>query len=367
MNGNRDDFIPRTKQTMAERVGWKCSFPGCGRNTVGPNSDDPTKRINNGIAAHIHAAAPGGPRYNPNMTTQERSHISNGIWMCRDHGNLIDADYTEYSPSTLRNWKSQAEKRAAESLKLPIPEPLFKDTTLIQLGNNIIYYVQWNAIHSKEWSFELVAPLIGSSDALNDYVLSLNNLSENESYVVIESQGDARKIRDIKIEVSSSGKYLLSINVESKPQPTNPHDLGMDWRVDEKGDISMANGDFAIVKGIDAAKQQISICMSTIKGEIDYAKELGSLATHYYNLYSKNDLDIFSRLILLELIRLSLIPLERGDKNQKIPSLHFVKRILSVSITNAELVHSRFKANIKLEWGNGELWEGDIPIFVLQT
>jgi hypothetical protein len=104
MSSNRDDFTPNDKRIMAERVSWKCSFPGCGRNTVGPNSDDPTKKINNGIAAHIHAAAPGGPRYNPQMTPGERKHISNGIWMCRDHGNLIDADYTEYSASTLHDW-----------------------------------------------------------------------------------------------------------------------------------------------------------------------------------------------------------------------------------------------------------------------
>src|SRR5690606_16654676 len=114
---NMDDFTPNDKRIRAERVSRKCSCPGCGRNTVGPNSDDPTKKINNGIAAHVHAAASGGPRYNPQMTSDERRHISNGIWMCRDHGNLIDADYTEYSASTLRDWKSQAEKRASDSLK----------------------------------------------------------------------------------------------------------------------------------------------------------------------------------------------------------------------------------------------------------
>lgn len=365
-SNNRDDFTPNDKRIMAERVSWKCSFPGCGRNTVGPNSDDPTKKINNGIAAHIHAAASGGPRYNPKMTSDERKHISNGIWMCRDHGNLIDADYTEYSASTLRDWKEQAEKRAADSLRLPTQENLNKNATLIQLGNGIIYYAHWNAIHSQEWSFELIAPLIGGADSLNHYVLEFSSLPETEKYVVIESQGDARKVLDIKIEVSSEGKYLLFINVDRKPVPTNPHDLGMDMRIDETGDISILNGHLAMVKGIDKAKQMISICMSTIKGEIDDAKELGSLATQYYNEY-KDDLETFSKLILLELIRLSLIPMERRNKEEKVPSLHFVKRFLGVQISSTDLEHSRFKAHIKLEWGNGELWDGEIPIFVLQT
>lgn len=351
---------------MAERVSWKCSWPGCGRNTVGPNSDNPTKKINNGIAAHIHAAAQGGPRYNPQMTPEERKHISNGIWMCRDHGNLIDADYTEYSASTLHDWKSQAEKRASDSLKLPTQETANKDTTLIQLGNEIIYFAHWSAIHSQEWSFELVAAFIGDSDSLNNYVLEFSSLPETEQYVVIESQGDARKILDIKIEISSEGKYFLSINVDRKPTPTNPHNLGIDLRIDDTGDISFLNGDLATVKGIDAAKQMISISMSTIKGEMKDEKEVGSLAAHYYNEY-KDDLEIFGKLILLELIRLSLIPMDRRNKDEKVPSLHFVKRFLNVDIKSTELAHSRFKAHIELEWGNGQLWSGEIPIFVLQT
>ncbi len=43
-SNNRDDFTPNDKRVMAERVSWKCSFPGCGKNTVGPNTDDPTKK-----------------------------------------------------------------------------------------------------------------------------------------------------------------------------------------------------------------------------------------------------------------------------------------------------------------------------------
>jgi len=365
-SNNRDDFTTNNKRIMAERVSWKCSFPGCGRNTVGPNSEDPTKKINNGIAAHIYAAASGGPRYNPSMTPEERKHISNGIWMCRDHGNLIDADYTEYSASTLRDWKLQAERRAAENLRFPIQENINKNTTLIQLGSEIIYYAHWNAIHSQKWSFELVSPLIGSTDSLCNYVLEFNSLPETDSYVVIESQGDARKILDIKIETSSEGKYLLFIHVDNKVLPTDPYKLGVDMKIDEAGDISIFNGDIAMVQGIDTAKQMISICMSTIKGEMNEDKELGSLATQYYNLY-KDNLEIFSRLILLELIRLSLIPLECSNAKEKIPSLHFVKRFTSVQIISTELLHSRFKAHIKLEWGNGELWDGEIPIFVLKT
>lgn len=56
----RDDFSPKTKQILSDRVGGRCSYPGCGQVTTGPNLYDPAKKINTGVAAHITAAAREG-------------------------------------------------------------------------------------------------------------------------------------------------------------------------------------------------------------------------------------------------------------------------------------------------------------------
>lgn len=116
---NRDDFSEPTKRTLAERVGWRCSFPNCGQITVGPSLSDSSARINNGVAAHICAASPNGPRFDPLMTSEQRKHIDNGIWMCRDHGSLIDSDFLIYSVSQLKEWKLQAESLAHTALSNP--------------------------------------------------------------------------------------------------------------------------------------------------------------------------------------------------------------------------------------------------------
>ena len=58
----RDDFRKTTINLLANRVGWKCSNPGCRRTTRGAGTE-PTDVINIGVAAHITAAAKGGPRY----------------------------------------------------------------------------------------------------------------------------------------------------------------------------------------------------------------------------------------------------------------------------------------------------------------
>jgi len=66
---------------------------------------------NVGAACHIIAAADGGPRSDPSMTPEERKHPSNGIWMCRTHGDQIDDDEIAYPIDLLRTWKREAEER----------------------------------------------------------------------------------------------------------------------------------------------------------------------------------------------------------------------------------------------------------------
>ena len=68
---NRDDFSEQTKTLLSNRVGARCSNPDCQRPTFGSNSD-PNKATSIGVAAHICAAAPGGPRYDVTMTSEER-------------------------------------------------------------------------------------------------------------------------------------------------------------------------------------------------------------------------------------------------------------------------------------------------------
>ena len=113
--GRRDDFSAATRKTLAERVGYCCSNPDCRRKTVGPNSD-PMKSSSIGEAAHIRAAAPKGPRYDPSMTSEERASVENGIWLCRNCARLIDVDSNKYTIEVLEQWKQQAEQNAKEEI-----------------------------------------------------------------------------------------------------------------------------------------------------------------------------------------------------------------------------------------------------------
>lgn len=130
---SRDEFSKGTKRTLAERVSTLCSNPSCGSLAYGPSSD-PTDSTNTGVAAHIRAAAPGGPRYDPDMTPEERSEIDNGIWLCQHCAKMVDDDPDLYTVDVLLQWRARAEERARRAQENPHIVnfgPDFADTFLL--------------------------------------------------------------------------------------------------------------------------------------------------------------------------------------------------------------------------------------------
>lgn len=111
----RDDFRAKTIRGLAARVGYHCSNPSCMRSTSGPAlAEEGT--VNIGVGAHIAAAAPGGKRYDPNMSSAERSSPLNGIWMCQSCSKLIDSDDSRFTVALLHEWKNKAIQRALDAI-----------------------------------------------------------------------------------------------------------------------------------------------------------------------------------------------------------------------------------------------------------
>jgi NACHT domain len=133
----RDDFSLKTIETLAKRVGCRCSNPGCRKLTSGPH-EEAHKSVNIGVAAHITAAAPGGKRYNPGLSSEERKSIENGMWLCQNCGKLVDSDEQKYSVALLLDWKRAAENQAGLEIENANPQtsgcsPLMFDTYLRDL------------------------------------------------------------------------------------------------------------------------------------------------------------------------------------------------------------------------------------------
>ncbi len=112
----RDEFAPKTKETLAKRVGMLCSNPECQKPTSGP-CNDPVKALNIGVAAHVTGAAPKGPRYDASLSVELRCSIENGIWLCQCCAKLVDSDQDQFTKEVLCRWKDAAEKAARQSVE----------------------------------------------------------------------------------------------------------------------------------------------------------------------------------------------------------------------------------------------------------
>lgn len=110
----RKDFNQKDKQILAQRSGYICSYPSCHALTIAPNEEGVEKTSSIGMACHIYAASDGknAKRVNVNMTDEQLSDISNGIWMCYTHGKLIDTDECRFSAPLLMEWKNINEEIA---------------------------------------------------------------------------------------------------------------------------------------------------------------------------------------------------------------------------------------------------------------
>lgn len=109
----RDEFTATTKRNLAGYAGYRCSCPECQIFTIGPNSSSETPALI-GEAAHITAAAPGGARFNPSLTKDERKGFPNGIWLCCTCARKIDVDPDAYPVELLEEWKRSAAEVAKQ-------------------------------------------------------------------------------------------------------------------------------------------------------------------------------------------------------------------------------------------------------------
>ena len=120
---SRDNFSTSTKERLAHSAGYRCSKPDCGITTRGAASDG-KGTINIGVAAHITAASPRGPRFDPKLTIEQRKAFSNGLWLCENHGKLVDSDESQFTVEELHTWKRLAQRRSFLEVVASKPNPL---------------------------------------------------------------------------------------------------------------------------------------------------------------------------------------------------------------------------------------------------
>lgn len=98
--------ISPTATTLRELYilsGNRCAFPGCNHEII----DEKGTLV--AELCHIEAAMPGGERFNPKMTNEERAQAANLLFLCHKHHKITD-DVNEFSVTKMLKIKSQHER-----------------------------------------------------------------------------------------------------------------------------------------------------------------------------------------------------------------------------------------------------------------
>lgn len=111
------DAVPGAQSKIViQRSGDRCAYPDCGiaLSIDAQVSDDQPKAV--GKVAHICAASPGGPRYDANMTTEQRGSADNLIYLCGPHHDVIDTQLNYHTVEFLTETKKAHERKVARAM-----------------------------------------------------------------------------------------------------------------------------------------------------------------------------------------------------------------------------------------------------------
>lgn len=105
-----------------------------------------------GEAAHIAGLRPDSPRYDPNMTDDQRNHYDNLIYLCPNHHTLIDKQAQDYPVEKLRKMKRRHEAKVRHAMKEAFAGVAFKE---LEEATRWVRHIQAT---SSQGGFQVVLP-----------------------------------------------------------------------------------------------------------------------------------------------------------------------------------------------------------------
>lgn len=112
MDKKKENKARQVKESTLHRLfilsGNECSMPDCKKQFI---AEDKITKISK--VCHIEAASEEGPRFNINMTDDQRREFDNLILLCDEHHSIIDNKENEkkYPVSLLKEWKRSHESK----------------------------------------------------------------------------------------------------------------------------------------------------------------------------------------------------------------------------------------------------------------
>ncbi|WFU05852.1 hypothetical protein QA648_22080 (plasmid) [Rhizobium sp. CB3171] len=359
---NRDNFSTKVKNAVAARAGWHCSMAGCGKGTIGPSEEAPDAVANTGEAAHICAAAPGGRRYDASMTPEQRSDISNAIWLCADHARLIDRDEVTYTAPALRDMKREREKAAAiENLGRSGSTPV---GGLLAIGPAVICTGHITMVSATSWTLELQHFLLGDQHDLIAFIDGFDCVSAQDRYILSNEFGDGRQLLQPPILTRHTGSLGLVCPIAAGAQRIDAQELGTLLAIHpDTNDIYVdAKGHLARVGGLEALPQILQSVLSMQRGENVFRPKSGMPFFEYFEEFSGSVW--LPELMKIDVIRQASIPkVDKALKTEFTP-LRCVARVRGLEVLAETPINHRLPVSLDLNIQGVGRWQTQLSVYM---
>jgi len=208
------DYTTRTRERLCLLSGCRCYNPNCCKNLIAMDIKTISKRI-----SHIEAASEQGPRFNLNMSDNDRRGFDNLVLLCPECHDIIDniENLEAYPVELLKEWKANREQEISNQR---IRNPTYLKTAINALSD-IDFPEEINEKEKKP--FEIGKKISYNSIKRNKslierykaYYYILNNL-----YSELEEQGSFKKVKLLRnienIYLKVKGKYVNGEGDEMK-------------------------------------------------------------------------------------------------------------------------------------------------------
>jgi hypothetical protein len=361
---NRDEFSLPTKQALELRANSRCSFRGCPQITSGPSEESAESINRTGVAAHIHGAASGrgSRRYLASMTREDRRHISNGIWLCTTHADLIDGDATTYTADDLKKMKKEHE----EKIRIIQRDRLATDQSIVDLiaVGETLFTGEVALIERNQWSVRVRHFVDGDTHSLIGLIDRFDQCVPSDRGLIVNTLGDGRVLAaPPALSTETDGGYILRCSILPRAQRISAAQLPMDIALGDSHDVFAKDAQPATVSGVEALPQKLRTVLSLERGESPFHPRFGARFSEYYANFG--DSPWFAQLLKLELTRHAAIPYYDPVLKRAYTPLHCIERVVRVEALADAPTKNWFPIRVTLEVKgiNGQWWR-DLSIYI---
>ena len=233
---------------------------------------------------------------------------------------------------------------------------------LVAIGPDVVCVGELLGGNEAEWTLSLRHFVEGDIHALMSYVEGFSGSPGYDRYVLVNAVGDGRVLRAAPSWTKDRGGHVVRCPV-SPGFPRIPADrLPRDLALNDRHDLFLANGNLAMVSGLEALPQKLRMNLSARRGENLRNPGAGTRLAEYYALLRGSQW--FESLVKLEIVRQAAIPFRDEILGTAYTPLQCVDQVLGVRAATEAGADGWLPIEVDIDVNGVGPWTRQLSVFV---